>query len=104
MKKKLNELFKNLCCSVCKEGFSEDSITIKRDEKGLLVTHLTCQKCGKQFGVAFIGFSDIEVKDNDKLALDVVEGPEPISYDDVIDAHRFIQNLDENWANYINKS
>lgn len=103
MKKKLSVLFKNLCCSHCKTGFDEDSIVIKRDEQGLLVTHLVCRQCGKQFGVAFLGFSDIEVKDENKLALEVTEGPDPISYDDVIEAHRFIKNLDENWKDYLNK-
>ena len=27
---------------------------------------------------------------------------EPINYDDVLDAHLFFQNLDENWSKYIN--
>lgn len=101
MEKKLNALFKNLCCSHCKESFDEDSVIIKRDEQGLLVTHLACRHCGKQFGVAFLGFSNIEVKDENMLALEVQEGPEPINYDDVIDAHRFIKNLDENWQDYL---
>lgn len=103
MKKNLTKLFKNLCCSVCKSGFDEDSITIKRDEAGLLVTNLKCSHCGKNYGIAFLGFSDIEVKDDESLALEIQEGPAPISYDDVIDAHRFIKNLDENWKNYIKK-
>ncbi|PWL73622.1 hypothetical protein DBY21_10795 [Candidatus Gastranaerophilales bacterium] len=103
MKKKLGILFKNLCCSICKHEFDEDSITIKREENGLLVTNLQCRHCGKNYGVAFLGFSDFEVKEENKLPLDIVEGPDPISFDDVIDAHRFIKNLDENWKNFIKK-
>ena len=101
MKKKLEKLFKNLCCSVCKEGFDGESITIKRDEAGLLVVNLQCKNCGKNYGMAFLGFSDIKVKE--ELPFEVVEGPDPISYDDVIDAHRFIKNLDENWNKYLPK-
>ena len=99
MKKKLKVLFDNLCCSQCKAGFDENSIQIKRDEDGLLVTHLECQHCGKSFGVAFLGLSGIEVKE----PLEVQDGPEPINYDDVIDAHRFIKNLDEHWQDFLPK-
>lgn len=103
MKKKLSLLFKNLCCSVCKHDFDESSFVIKRDEKGLLVANLQCNNCGKNYGIAFLGFSDIEVKDENNFPLEVQEGPDPITYDDVIDAHKFIKNLDENWSRYINK-
>lgn len=101
MKKKIEKLFGNLCCSQCKNSFDEESITIKRDEQGLLVIGLECRHCGKNFGIAFLGFSDIDVKDYEPL--EVQEGPEPISYDDVIDAHRFIHNLKDDWAKHLPK-
>ena len=103
MKRKIKLLFDNLCCSQCKAGFDENSIDIKREETGLLVTHLTCQNCGKCFGVALLGLSNIEVKNEKDLALEVQEGPAPISYDDVIDAHRFIRDLDEKWQQHLPK-
>lgn len=99
MKKKLEKLFDNLCCSQCRNGFDENSITIKREEEGLTVINLACKHCGKNFGVAFLGFSDIDVKDYEPL--EVQDGPEPISYDDVIDAHRFIKNLENDWNKYL---
>jgi len=101
MKKKIQAMFSSLCCSVCKDGFDEDSIEIKRKEKGLLVVHLTCTNCGKDFGDAFIGLSNLEVKSS---PLEVQEGPEPINYDDVIDAHRFIQKMDEHWQEHLPKT
>jgi len=97
IEKKIETLFENLCCSQCKNGFDENSITVKRQEEGLSVINLSCQYCGKNFGVAFLGFSGIEVRE----PLEVQEGPEPISYDDVIDAHRFIKNLDEHWQEFL---
>lgn len=100
MKKKLKVLFDNLCCSQCKAGFDDESIEIKREEDGLLVTHLVCKYCGKSFGVAFLGLSKIEVKE----PLEVQDGPEPINYDDVIDAHRFIKNLDGHWQDFLPKN
>ena len=69
----------------------------------MLVTHLVCQNCGKSFGVAFVGINNIEVKTPSDLPLVVQDGPEPINYDDVIDAHRFIKNLDEHWQDYLPK-
>ena len=100
MKKKLKVLFDNLCCSQCKAGFDDESIVIKREEDGLLVTHLECKHCGKSFGVAFLGLNGIDVKE----PLEVQDGPEPINYDDVIDAHRFIKNLDEHWQDFLPKN
>lgn len=102
MKKKFETLFTNLCCSHCKNSFDEQSFTIKREEEGLTVLNLKCSHCGKNFGLAFLGFDGIEVKNLEPL--EVQQGPEPITYDDVIDAHRFIQNLDENWQKHLPKS
>lgn len=101
MKKKLETLFANLCCSQCRNNFDEESIIIKREEEGLTVVSLVCKHCGKNFGVALLGFGDIEVKNVEPL--EVQEGPSPISYDDVIDAHRFIKNLDETWQKHLPK-
>ena len=100
MKKKLRVLFSNLCCSYCRNDFDEESIEVKRQEHGLMVVHLTWKHCGKSFGAAFIGLSNLDVKSE---PLEVQEGPEPISYDDVIDAHRFIKDLDEHWQEYLPK-
>ncbi|MBO6086804.1 hypothetical protein J6P92_00460 [bacterium] len=101
MKKKIEKLFENLCCSQCRNGFDEDCITIKRQEEGLFVVNLECKHCGKSFGVAFLGLSNVDVKDYEPL--EVVEGPEPITFDDVIDAHRFIKELNGDWKKYLPK-
>ena len=101
MKKKIEKLFNNLCCSYCKNSFDEDSVIIKREEEGLMVVSLQYKHCGKSFGIAFVGFTDIDVKNYEPL--EVQEGPEPINYDDVIDAHRFIQSLEADWQKHLPK-
>ena len=101
MKKKIEKLFNNLCCSQCKNSFDENSIAVKRKEQGLMVINLKCRHCGKNFGIAFLGFNDIAIKEY--TPLEVQEGPEPINYDDVIDAHRFIQSLDGDWQKHLPK-
>ena len=98
-KTKLEKLFSKLCCSNCKHDFKKDSIIIKREEKGLLVLQIVCKNCGKNFGIALLGTNNFEVKEED--ALEIQDCPKPIDYDDVIDAHDFIKNMDEYWTKYI---
>lgn len=108
MKREITTLFKDLCCSVCRSDFDENSVVIMRQEDSqeeeILVFKLVCQNCGKSFGVAFMGISNIELKDcsEDDITLRVTEGADPISADDVLNAHEFIKNLDENWPKFIN--
>jgi len=107
MKRKIVAMFKDLCCSKCKSDFDEKSVDIMREEKTpdeeMIVFRLTCPKCGKSFGVAFLGISDFELKNysEDDLTLEVQEGPAPISADEVLDAHQFIKKLDKNWQKFI---
>lgn len=107
MKRKVAVLFKELCCSVCKSDFDESSVIIMREDKTkdeeMLVLRLVCPKCGKSFGVAFLGISDLNLKNykDDDLTLHVQEGEAPISTDDVLDAHKFIKKLDKDWQKFI---
>ncbi len=100
MNKKFTKLLENLCCSQCKTGFDDDCVFIKRMEDDMLVVQVVCKNCGKSFGLAFVGYSQAAIKE----PLEVISGPEAISYDDVIEAHRFIQNLDEHWQDYLPKN
>lgn len=102
-KRKVATLFKELCCSACKSDFDESSIQIMREEEDLIVFRLTCPSCSKGFGVAFLGLSDFELKNytEDDLTLEIKEGADPISADDVIDAHKFIKKLDKDWQKFI---
>ncbi len=107
MKRKISRLFKELCCSACKSDFDENSVSIMREEKTkdeeMIVFRLSCQECGKSFGVAFLGISDFELKNysEDDLILHVQGSANPISEDDVLDAHKFIKKLDKNWQKFI---
>lgn len=104
-KLKITKLFADLCCSECKHDFTEESIAILRQEHGLYVVQVTCEHCDKSFGLAFLGLESItlkpgEVKD-EYLRLTIQEGPDPISADDVLNAHKFIQNMDSDWSKHI---
>lgn len=101
----VNKLFSNLCCSNCGQDFDKNSIFVLREEDGLFVLQVVCPVCKKSFGVAFLGMETLSVKDSDKsdekYALQVKDLPEPINSDDVIDAHRFIKNMGQDWQKYI---
>ncbi len=49
---------------------------------------LSCAKCGKDFGEVIFNYNR---KADVHFPLEIIEGPPPISYDDVIDAHQFIK-------------
>lgn len=107
MKRKIATLFKELCCSDCKSDFDESSVHIMREEKTsgeeMIVFRLVCNECEKSFGVAFLGISDFNLKNyvEEDLALKVQHGPDPITVDEVLDAHKFIKKLDKDWQRFI---
>ena len=105
MEGKIDILFKNLCCSRCKSDFDEDSVKILRKEDLVTVINLKCNKCGKDFGTAFVGTKNLNAEffDRDKTPLRMIDDLPPISKDDVIDAHEFLKELDEHWTKYLPK-
>lgn len=89
-KKEIKKLFSNLCCSRCKNDFVSESFEITAFEGDIMIVNLKCSKCGKDFGQIVLNYNK-GAKFHQPLT--VVEGLEPISFDDVIDAHRFIKNM-----------
>ncbi len=87
-KRVFKNLFSKLCCSQCRNDFDLEDIEIKEHRKDLLICHLECKKCGKDFGDVIFNFNH---NLNVHYALDVIDGPPPINADDVLDAHEFIK-------------
>lgn len=88
--KEIKTLFKNLCCSKCRNDFTSDSITVKEQESDILICNLKCQVCGMDFGDVVFNFNR---KANTHSPMEIIDGPPPITSDDVIDAHRFIKKM-----------
>ena len=86
--KYIKTLFSNLCCSRCKNEFDINSINVTKELKDILICNLTCQKCGKNFGEIVLNYKKTATKHS---PLKIIDGPSPITIDDVIDAHKFIQ-------------
>lgn len=106
-KSDIAKLFTNLCCAGCGADFDENSFTILREDELFCVVQVICQNCKKSFGIAFLGQEVPTVNSreytDEELALNIQEGPPPISVDDVLDAHNFIKNLDCDWNKHIPK-
>ncbi len=102
-KKLIGKLFSNMCCSECKSDFTQDAIKVMRKEEDLFVIQITCPNCGKSFGTAFFGQCSMKAKKHKDadLTLEIQEGPPPIGLDDVLDAHNFIQNMEQDWQKFI---
>lgn len=105
MKRNINKLFANLCCSECKADFTEESINILREEEDFSVLQIVCSNCGKSFGIAFLGENNAIPKNykDEELALELQDGPNPINSDDVINAHKFIKKMGSDWNKYLPK-
>lgn len=105
MKKNINKLFSNLCCSSCKADFTDESITVLREEDEFSVLQIVCNNCKKSFGIAFMGQDNFSVKNpsDADLAFELQDGPDAVSMDDVIDAHRFIKGLGADWKKHLPK-
>jgi len=88
-KELINSLFSGLCCSRCKNDFSEKSFKILEKKREILICNLTCEKCSKDFGQIVL---NINRKSEKHTPLEIIEGPPPISADDVLDAHKFIKD------------
>jgi len=86
----INELFKNLCCSRCKNDFARNSLTIREQEGDILICNLKCLICEKDFGDIVLNFNR---KSDRHESLEIIDGPPPINSDDVIDAHNFIKKM-----------
>ena len=103
-KETIVKMLDDMCCSSCHSSFDENSIEIVREEDNLCVIQIVCSECKKSFGLAFLGINSVENKQKnstDDIKFKIDEEVAPISYDDVLDAHKYIQNIDKNWQNFI---
>ncbi|MDY6310394.1 MAG: hypothetical protein SPL73_02080 [Cyanobacteriota bacterium] len=85
----IEKMFSNLCCSRCRNDFSADSLIVKQKIKNIYICNLSCKKCDKDFGDIVLRYNKHHKKHSPMVAID---GPDPISADDVIDAHNYIKH------------
>jgi len=107
----IQEYFQQKSCRNCESHFAAEGIQLLRQEPGVLVVRITCQACGHPLGVAIVGTNpnsqartkaelplDWTRRDADRLA-----AKSPISFDDCLNAHHFIDSLGGDWNKHLPK-
>ena len=123
----VQEHFKKLRCAHCNESFTPDGVKLLREEKDYWVVKVHCTACNQPAGVAIVGVEYEGVDPaggRERLELPApVAGygtrsraiftsrreeerfaaMDPISVDEVLDAHDFFSNLGANWIDLLPK-
>lgn len=92
MGKKYKKLFSNLCCSFCKNDITREAFSVVRKDKGASVVRMVCPHCGKDFGLGILKVH--EGVGQPHAPFEVVQGAEPITYDEVLDVHEYLRWLE----------
>ncbi len=95
----IKRLLINMHCSQCGGNYEAQNIQIMREDEGLLVFQVKCHSCKRAFGMALLGMDSEELEKS--LDIGAKTDKAPINYDDVIDAHKFFNNLDDSWAKHL---
>lgn len=99
--------FSKMKCTGCQNHFSGEDVSIVRSEDNYTVVRILCETCQKNIGMAILGLDkesmqeslkQIEVEKSDEQS---ITQKAPIDYDDVLNAHEFIQSLGDDWLKFI---
>ena len=124
----VQEHFRKLRCAHCQQSFTPDGVKLLRAEKDYWVVRVHCTSCQQPAGVAIVGVeyesSDVpaaagEPRGEREMAAPVATGQrvrgifssrkeeekfsgfEPISDDDLLNAHDFIKDLGSDWMRHL---
>jgi hypothetical protein len=106
----IQHFFAKMRCNFCHSHFEPAGVHLVREEEGVFIVDVSCCQCERHAGLAMVSvdkslmpnykprFQDPELTpaELDRLAI-----YEPISSDDVLDAHHFIQDIESNWKKYL---
>lgn len=120
----VQEHFRKLRCAHCNEAFTPDGVKLLREEKDYWVVKVHCTSCNQPAGVAIVGVeyesseggrdkylpaptSSYNVRSRaifaSKKEEEKFSNLSPISGDEVLDAHKFFNNLGANWMEMLPK-
>lgn len=104
----IQNFFEKLKCNECDNYFSKDSVQLLRNEENNVVVRIKCAHCGKNLGLAILGLDKTEYKNslkmenhNESEPLNTNIPDDPITYDDVMEAHKFFSDLGSDWTKYL---
>jgi hypothetical protein len=103
----IQNFFTRMRCNFCSHTFSPDDIQLIRQDEGIYIVNVYCNHCRTQNGVAMVGvevpelqnsFPDPELTENELVRLAEFQ---PITENDVLDAHEFFSTLQGDWMKFI---
>jgi len=111
----IQNFFTRMHCNFCSQSFEPDDIQLLRQEDGLFIVNVFCNRCGTQNGVALVGMNGMNGQEQGAdLQAPYFEDPEltpeecqrlaefePINQDDVLDVHNFLKQLGSDWERHI---
>lgn len=109
--KLIQEHFTHLHCPYCDKEFTSECINLIREEVDYWVVKVFCVSCNQSVGIAIVGieveqnktYKQYKQKESDFNSdeLKKFSNKQPITTNEVLDAHKFIQNLGSDWTKYI---
>jgi len=108
----ISDFFLHVKCSKCDQLYKEDCLEFVRKEDNSIVLRISCTTCGHNLGLVIFGVDKNEYKtsmkftensENKEVPVSISSDKDPISYDDVIEAHDFFASLESDWAKYLPK-
>lgn len=112
----IQNFFTRMHCNFCSSPFDPEGIQLIREDQGFYIVSVSCCACERQIGVAMVGIENNEdglsevpvpagreFKDPEltEAELERFSGYNVVSYDDVLNAHHFFNQLDEGWMRFI---
>ncbi len=94
-------IFSKMVCSCCDKQFTPDCIEIIRIEDNCAIVKIVCTHCNKNYGIAIVGIEKIDTESMQDEESVLIPDLPPITTDDVIEAHKFIDKLGDDWSKYI---
>ncbi len=106
----IQKLFENLKCSRCDNFFTKEAVELVRREENNIVVRVKCSYCDKNLGLAILGLDKAEYKNSLKFENNDETEPlntdipdDPITFEEVMDAHKFFSGLEADWTKYLPK-
>jgi len=88
-------LMAHMKCAVCHRPYSPEDFEVLDEGEALLVILITCHHCHAQgLLVAFMQEHEPQAREAERTEVaDEMEGLKPITADDVLDMHRFLEHF-----------
>ena len=105
----IQKFFTRMRCNFCSHSFATDDVQLLRQEDGVFIVNVYCNHCRTQNGVAVVGVEMANQESKQRRPHPELTDADwhrlihfqPVSSDDVLDAHSFFNQLGDDWMKFI---